>query len=185
MLHVLKGIFDKIQNKSIMSTFENLSSAEAIAKIKELAEDIKVCMFCTELGQRPIPSRPMGVREVDENGCLWFISSAKSNKNFEIKHDDEVQLIFAKNADAHFLSVYGKATIYKDREKLEDIWTPMAKAWFEEGKDDPDATVIKVSPLDAYYWDTKNGKAITLIKIAAAAITGKGDEGGIEGKLNV
>ncbi len=168
-----------------MSTFENLSNEKALDKLKELAEDIKVCMFCTELDVRPIPTRPMGVREVDDKGNLWFISSAKSNKNFEIHEDDKVQLIFAKNSDAHFLSIYGKANIYTDREKLEDIWTPMAKAWFEEGKDDPDATVIKVSPLDAYYWDTENGKMITLLRIAASAITGKGDEGGVEGKLEL
>lgn len=168
-----------------MSTLENLNSEKAIDKLKELAEDIKICMFCTELGTRPIPTRPMGVREVDDKGNFWFISSAKSNKNFEIRHDDDVQLIFAKNSDAHYLSVYGKAAVYKDREKLEDIWTPMARAWFEEGKDDPDATVIKVTPNDAYYWDTQNGKMITLLRIAASAITGKGDEGGVEGKLEL
>jgi general stress protein 26 len=103
----------------------------------------------------------------------------------EIKQDDEVQLIFAKNADAHFLSLFGKATIYKDKDKIDDIWSPVAKTWFEEGKKDPNVTVIKVTPLDAYYWDTKYGKTVTLLKIAAGAITGKTDEGGIEGKISM
>jgi general stress protein 26 len=168
-----------------MGDFVNLFSAEAIAKVKEMAEDIKVCMFCTQLSERPIPTRPMGVQEVDDKGNLWFISSADSNKNMEIKQDDEVQLIFAKNADAHFLSLFGKATIYKDKDKIDDIWSPVAKTWFEEGKNDPNVTVIKVTPLDAYYWDTKYGKTVTLLKIAAGAITGKTDEGGIEGKISM
>lgn len=169
-----------------MGNHKDLFSSEAVAKIKELAEDIKMCMFCTELAERPIPTRPMAVQEVDDKGNLWFISSAQSNKNFEIKHDDSVQLIFAKNADSHFLSVYGNATIYTDKEHIDDIWSPVAKAWFEEGKNDPNVTVIKVSPATAYYWDTKNGKMISMLKIAAAAVTGdKADNVGVEGKLNV
>lgn len=166
--------------------FRNLSNEEAVAKIKELAEDISICMFCTELSVRPIPTRPMSLREVDDKGNFWFISSAQSNKNFEIKHDDDVQLIFADNADYHYLSVFGKASIYKDREKIDEIWTPIAKTWFEEGKDDPDVTVIKVAPADAYYWDTKDGKIVSFFKWAAGAITGNvSDDGGIEGRLDV
>jgi len=166
--------------------FKDLHNKEAVAKIKEMAEDIGTCMFCTELSVRPFPTRPMAVREVDNQGNLWFISSKQSNKNFEIGHDDEVQLIFSKNSDAHFLSVYGKATIYKDKKLIEELWTPIAKAWFEEGKDDPDVTVIKVETKDAYYWDTKYGKMISMLKFAAAAITGSVDnDAGVEGRLNV
>jgi general stress protein 26 len=166
--------------------FKDLFNQEAIAKIKELAEDIKICMFCTELSVRPIPTRPMSLQEVDDMGNLWFISSAKSNKNFEIKQDNEVQLIFAKNQDSHFLSILGTATIYKDKAHIDDVWSPIAKAWFEEGKDDPEVTVIKVAPTDAYYWDTKYGKMISYAKWVAGAITGNmADDLGVEGKLNV
>lgn len=174
------------ENKKAMGDKKDLFSNEAIGKIKEMAEDIKMCMFCTELSVRPIPTRPMTVLEVDDMGNLWFISSSKSNKNFEIKHDDDVQLIFAKNSDSHYLSVFGKALIYKDKSHVEDIWTPVANTWFEEGKNDPDVSVIKVEPSDAYYWDTKYGKMVSMLKMAAAAVTGKTmDDRGVEGKLNV
>jgi general stress protein 26 len=168
-----------------MSETKDLTRAEAVAKIKEMAEDIKFCMFFTELSVRPIPTRPMGVQEVDDQGNLWFLSSKNSNKNFEINHDNEVQLVFSKNSSSQYLSVFGKAHIYTDRSHVEDIWSPMAKAWFEEGKDDPNATVIKVEPVDAYYWDTKYGKLVTLLKIGIGAITGNVDEGGVQGRLKV
>jgi len=169
-----------------MSDHKDLYDADAIAKLKELAEDINVCMFCTELSVRPIPTRPMALQEVDGQGNFWFLSSASSNKNFEIKHDDDVQLIFAKNSDAHFLSVFGTAIIYKDQEHINDQWSPMAKAWFTEGKKDPDVSVIKVTPAEAYYWDTKNGKMVTMLQAAARAITGNhGDDGGIEGAITL
>lgn len=168
-----------------MGDKKDLFSKEAISKIKEMAEDITTCMFCTELSVRPIPTRPMALQEVDGYGNLWFISSAESNKNVEIKHDDDVQLIFAKNADAHFLSVFGKAIIYTDKAHIEEMWTPIAKTWFEDGKNDPNVTVIRVEPQDAYYWDTKNGKMISMLRMAAGAVFGKIDEGGVEGRLNV
>lgn len=167
-----------------MGNYKDLFDKDAIAKIKELAEDIKMCMFCTELSVRPVPTRPMSVLEVDEQGNLWFLSSKNSNKNFEIKHDDEVQLIFAKNADAHFLSIFGKAIIYTDRSHIEDVWVPIAKTWFEEGKNDPNATVIKVEPQDAYYWDTKSGKMISMLKWALGAVVGSSiDDNSLEGRL--
>lgn len=168
-----------------MGEVKNLNNNEAVAKLKELAEDIRVCMFCTELGKVPFSTRPMALQEVDESGNLWFISSAESNKNFEIKADEKVQLLFSKLSDSHFINVFGSAYIYTDKNTIEDKWTPMAKAWFEDGKDDPNVTIIRVAPEDVYYWDTKYGKIVYLIKAAVSAIIGKDVDSSQEGNLNV
>ena len=53
-----------------MGDFKNLNNEEAIAKLKKLAEDIKICMFCTDLTHVPFSTRPMGVQEVDEFGNI-------------------------------------------------------------------------------------------------------------------
>lgn len=52
-------------------------------------------------------------------------------------------------------------------------------------KDDPDISVIKITPQDAYYWDTVHGKMITILKIAASVVTGKKPDEGVEGKIKV
>lgn len=167
-----------------MGEVRDLTSQEAAAKIKQMAEEIKICMFCTELSTLPITTRPMSVQEVDDNGNIWFISSKQSNKNFEISQDDRVQLIFSHIGESHFLSVFGHATTYRDKSKIEEVWSPIAKVWFEEGEDDPDITVIKVRPTNAYYWDTKEGKVVAFLKIAAAAITGgNAEDVGVEGRI--
>ena len=169
-----------------MST-ENLNHAEAIKKLKELSESAKFCMFCTDLETLPITARPMGLRETDAEGNMWFLSSEESNKNFEIKEDNRVQLFFMNNGSSEYLSVYGKAFIYKDKNTIEEKWTPIANAWFEEGKEDPKVTVIRVTPDETYYWDTKVGKLVSFLSFAAAAITEtKTDNSdGVEGKLNI
>lgn len=168
-----------------MPDIKNLDSTEAIAKLKELVEKIKTCMFCTNLSVTPFSARPMGVSEVDADGKIWFLSATGSNKNQEIKQDEKVQLIFADPSNAQFLSIFGEADIFDDEKSIEKTWTPLAKAWFPEGKDDVSLTVIRVHPVDAYYWDTKDGKMISLLKIAAAAISGNAMNGGVEGKLSV
>ncbi|MFT3679024.1 MAG: pyridoxamine 5'-phosphate oxidase family protein [Ferruginibacter sp.] len=168
-----------------MSEIKDLSRENAASKLKELAENIKTCMFCTNLSKEPASVRPMGISKVDELGNLWFLSNAESHKNDEIKNNDTVQLIFADPSSSKFMTVYGEADILKDQVSVDEAWTPIAKAWFTEGKDDANLTVIKVHPSIAYYWDTQNGKMITLLKIAAAAISGKPMDGAVEGKLTV
>lgn len=169
-----------------MGTTENLNTIDAIKKLKELAESAHICMFCTNLNVLPIAARPMSIEEVDEDGNIWFISSAHSNKNEEIKHDDQVQLFFSNTGSSEYLSVYGQAFIYTDRKTVEDKWSAVANAWFD-GKDDPEITIIRVTPQETKYWDTQDGKMITLLKIAASTITGnnKHGVGGVEGELNI
>lgn len=168
-----------------MSNTENLHDEEAIKKIKDFAEDIKVCMFCTKVTDVPFRTRPMSTLDVDDEGNLWFFSSKASDKNDEIKSDETVQLLYAKNSNSHFLTITGNAQVVKDQKKIDELWNPLAKTWFPGGKEDPDLCVVKVTPHEAYYWDTINGKMITLLKMATSAVTGNPSEVGVEGKINV
>ena len=168
-----------------MGDTKDLENREGLNKIKELAEETKICMMCTNLGKRPFETRPMGTQEVDENGAIWFFSAMDSYKNEEIQNDNRVQLIYSCPDKSHFMSVYGHAKIIKDREKTEELWNVFVKAWFQDGKDDPNLTLIKVQPESAYYWDTKHGKMVSLIKIAIAAVTGKTMDGGVEGAIDI
>lgn len=168
-----------------MSDVKDLYGPEAISKMKELINNINICMFCTNIPDIPFNTRPMSTQEVDEEGCIWFLSSASSNKNFEIREDEDVQLIYAGNSNAHFLTVYGKASLSYDRKKAAEIWNVAAKAWFKEGVDDPDLSVIRVKPEYAYYWTTKQGKIVSMIRILTAIVSNKVTDEGIEGVLEV
>ncbi len=168
-----------------MGDVKNLANEEAIVKIKELVKDATTCMFVTRLSQQPLSSRPMAAQQVDEEGNIWFLSSRYSEKNSEIEHDEHVQLFFSNNSKYEYLSVYGEAEIIVDKEKATELWTPIAKTWFHDGVDDPNLTLIKVHPSDAYYWDTKNNKMISLIKMLAGALTGTTMDNGVQGKMKV
>lgn len=168
-----------------MGDYKDLSNEEGLKKIQELVKDINICMFCTKSQSLLFETRPMATQQVDEQGNFWFFSMKNSDKNFEIKQDEQVQLIYVKVSDSHYLSVYGKASVSKDRPKIDELWNKMAEAWFKDGKDDPNLELIKVTPSDVYYWDTQHGKMVSLLKSAVSAISGASADDGVQGKIAV
>jgi general stress protein 26 len=165
---------------------ENLSNKAAIDKLRELVDKTKTCFFDTgHPTEQSNGVRPMSVQEIDEQGNLWFLSARDSHKNQEIQIDHSVKLFFQGSAHDDFMYLTGKAEVIDDKNKIEKLWEPIMKTWFTEGKDDPRITVIKFTPEEGYYWDTKHGKAIAFLKMMVGAATGKTRDDSIEGKLTM
>lgn len=167
-----------------MANTEDLRSSEAIEKVKKLIERANVCMFTTKLTTVPLSSRPMSTLKVDDNGLIWFFSKVDSDKNRDIKLDDRIQLFYAHPDSSEYLTIYGRAEIVVDKQTISDLWNPLAKVWFD-GKEDPTLTVLKITPEDGHYWDTKNNKMIRLLKLAVGAIIGKPLDDGQEGNIRI
>lgn len=177
---------DSINQQQIEENRADLTGSEAGRKIKELVDKGSTCFFCTQITTgEPLRTRPMAVQKVDEAGTLWFLSADDSYKNAEIQLDNRVQLLFKGSDHSDFLSVYGVATISKDKALIDELWEPLLRTWFTEGKDDPRITVITVQTQDGYYWDTKHGNAVAFLKMAAGAVLGKTLDDSIEGTLTV
>jgi general stress protein 26 len=163
----------------------DLVADDAILKLKALIKHESICLLCTNLTHLPIDTRPMSTQEVDDEGAIWFMTSKKTQQISDIQNDNHVQLFYSNTSNYEFLSVFGTASISKDRTKIKQLWTPLAKSWFTKGSDDPDITLIKVVPENTYYWDTKSSKMVSLVKMLVSTVTGKAPDDGVEGKLNV
>lgn len=169
-----------------MGDLKNLFGQDAVNKMKEIAEGTNICMFCTQSDALPFPTRPMATQEVDEEGNFWFFSGRESNKNKELRQDDTVQLLYANVPKSEYMSVTGTVDVYTDHAKIAELWNGIIKAWFKEGKNDPNLTLIRVRPTEGYYWDTKDGKMISMLKITVSAATGLSfGDSGIEGNVSV
>ena len=169
-----------------MSTTENLTNKEAIDKLKILVEDILVCLFCTDLKiDDGATCRPMSALKVCDQGNIWFFSEKGSAKNNAIANDRNVQLFFSHPAKGSYLVVNGEAEIILDQTKIDELWTPVAKIWFKEGKEDPSISVIKVTPTTAYYWDTDGNRMINFLKMVASVVIGSNLVSGNQGALKV
>jgi general stress protein 26 len=177
---------DSINKQQQEENHKDLMGSEAGRKIKKLATKNNTCFFCTNIvtGQ-PIKVRPMSVQKVDEEGRFYFLSANDSHKNMEIQSDDNVQMLFQGSAHSDFLSIYGTATISRDKELIKELWEPLIKTWFTGGVDDPRITAIIVETNEGYYWDNKHGDAVAFAKMTLGALLGKTMDDSIEGELKV
>jgi general stress protein 26 len=169
-----------------MSNKKDYTRKEAIAKLQELVDDINICLFCTQIKTDDGSTcRPMGTQKADDEGNIWFFSPKDSDKNREVQMDSKVQLIYSHPGKSSYMVVNGEASVHYDREKIHELWSPIAKAWFTEGKDDPRISLIKVKVTSAYYWDTVGNNMINFFKMIASAATGTTLVDAEEGRLQV
>jgi general stress protein 26 len=135
-----------------------LEQKSGVDKLKELVDAINICLFCTDLkADDGATCRPMTALNVDADGNLWFFSPALSAKNHAIKADSQVQLFFAHPPKGNYMIVNGNAEII--------MWSDEQGTWFNGGKTDPNIAIIKVTPKNAYYWDTEGDRMVNIFKI--------------------
>jgi general stress protein 26 len=157
---------------------------DAIDKLKSLAGDIRFCMYTTFENGR-IQSKPMTAQDIDSDGNIWFFASRKDNSASQTLAPADVTLIYSDPGKSSYLSISGTAEAVEDEKKKEELWNPMAKAWFQDGKDDPDLLMIRVNTEEASYWDSGSSKMIVFFSMIKAAITGSTPDGGDHGTLDL
>lgn len=148
------------------------SRTEAIEKLKTLIEDIDFCMLTTISGGH-LRSRPMSTQQFEFDGDLWFFTSDNTHKVEEIKADDRVNVAYSEPGNDRYVSVSGRASVVRDRAKIEELWSPVLKAWFPEGLEDPTLCLLKIAVEEAEYWDTPSGKIVQLVGFLKALATGQ------------
>lgn len=177
---------DSIDRNQGEDNREDLQGPQAVRKIKEMVEQAENCFFCSAVRAGDSNGdRPMNVRQVDDEGNLWFLSASDSLKNQELAADPSVRLYFQGSEHADFMQLNGQATISRDHQKIKELWSPILKTWFTEGEDDPRITVIRVTPTEGYYWDTKHGLGVASVKMLIGAALGKTMDDSVQGRLDV
>ena len=163
---------------------KDFQDQQAINKLKSLTDDIRFCMYTTyENGK--IQSKPMTPQDVDSNGDIWFFASKKDMATGNRLLSESVTLIYSDPGKSSYLSLSGNAEAVEDEEKKEELWNPMAEAWFKGGKNDPNLLMIKVATQEAAYWDNGSSKMVIFFSMLKAAVTGTTPEGGDHGTLDL
>ena len=87
------------------------------------------------------------------------------------------------SGDQKYVSLTGRAEVSNDREKIKELWSTPAKAWWDS-PDDPSIRVLKVTPKDAQYWDSP-GTVLSYVKMLAAVVTDMRPEVGQSAKVKL
>jgi general stress protein 26 len=162
-----------------------MTHAESVAKVAELLKDVRICMLTTENSEGRLHSRPMATQDADFDGDIWFLTRDDSGKVSEIRHASEVNLSYSNPKTAKYVSISGVAELSKDRTMIKQLWSPLYKAWFPDGEDDPRITVLRVRAKEAEYWEASSSALVRGAKYVLAAVTRGGVQVGENKKVTL
>jgi general stress protein 26 len=155
----------------------------SVAKVAELAKNIRIGMLTTVGPDGHFISRPMAQQEVEFDGDLWFFAERDSRKVAHIAADPHVSITLTSNDT--WISLDGEAEIVVDPVKAKELWNPWVEAWMPQGPQDPSVVLIKVSGHSAEYWDTPGGRIASVISFVKAKVTGERYDGGDNEKVQL
>ena len=155
-----------------------------LEKLGELIKSVRIAMLTTVEADGTLHTRPLATLKYESDGALWFFTKIDSAKVQEIEEDVRASVAYADTDNNVYVAVAGTADIIRDRAKAEELWTPMAKAWFPQGLEDPELALLRVRVERAEYWDSP-GRAAYLLGVAKASLTGKQTNMGENRKLTL
>jgi general stress protein 26 len=144
--------------------------AEAMEKLTELVKDIEIAMLTTVEADGSLHSRPMGTQEM-KDGNLWFFVKDDSRKAKEVERDPRVNVSYVDSNT--WVSVSGRATITRDRAKIDELWKESLKAWFPQGKAEPHLALMKVEMDEGEYWDVTSSSMVQLFSYVKSRLMGE------------
>ncbi len=148
----------------------------------ELMKKIGFAMLVTRDGER-LRARPMTAYVQREEDTIYFLTDARQHKDEEIARAPAVNLSFADTGSQKYVSVSGTAAVSNDRDKIRELFSTPARAWWNDA-DDPNIRVLKVRPDEAEFWDSP-GKLVAYTKMAAVVVTGTRPEIGGNRKVGM
>ncbi|HEY8356724.1 MAG TPA: pyridoxamine 5'-phosphate oxidase family protein [Ramlibacter sp.] len=153
--------------------------------IWDLIKDTRFCMLAHRHTDGSLHSHPLTTQNktLDDDGCLYFFVSRKSEVGQRLQQDGNVNLAYANPGKDTWVSVTGVASVLEDRQKKEELFNPMAKAWFPGGVDDPDMELVEIRIAEAEYWNVKENKLLQLLKMGKAAATNTRPDMGEHGEV--
>ncbi|MDO5635210.1 MAG: pyridoxamine 5'-phosphate oxidase family protein [Micrococcus sp.] len=142
------------------------ASAEEVAKVHELLEDMDIAMLTTHAtdGTGRLVSRPLSTQVAEEDGDVLFLVKSTSDVVEEVRANPQVNVAYAKSTA--WVSLAGTAEIIKDRDLVAQLWSSGADHFMEGGPENPENVVLKVDGDSATYWGGESlvGTVVKTIK---------------------
>jgi general stress protein 26 len=155
-----------------------------LRKLGELIDTIEVAMMTTRATDGSLVSRPLQTLKLDGNGELIFFTAADSHKVDELTQEPGVNLAYADPGEQRYVSVRGRARMDRDEATIDELWSPVQKVFFPEGKDDPNLMVLRVRVVDASYWEAAGNFIARALDFARGMIGDSAQDLGKHGHLD-
>ena len=103
----------------------------------------------------------------------------------ELRANPNAQVV-AQHENDSWLSLSGQVEILNDRARVEELWQEPYRAWFPNGKDDPDLRVLAFRAERGEYWDQRGSNKVEYaLKVAKAYATGEQPDPGTHSSVRL
>jgi general stress protein 26 len=150
-----------------------MTDANFSEKLRQLTKDVGIAMLTSMTSDGRHVSRPMAVQQAEGDADLWFFTYEDSDKVREVSADPRVNVALSKGNAGPWVSISGQAQVVHDPNKVEELWSPLLKGWFPDGKETEGLTLIRVDAESAEYWESAGSRIATVVSFAKAVVTGK------------
>ncbi|MEY1556374.1 pyridoxamine 5'-phosphate oxidase family protein [Yoonia sp. R2331] len=142
---------------------------DAIDQLWRQLEQSRIVMLSVpDSGQHPQPMSHFAHRK---DGAIWFITSADTDLAMAVGAGADGMLTLATSSEDYQASLKGRLSFETDPDKLDEIWTPLAGAWFENGRQDPKIRLLKFVPSEAAVWASETNAILLGLKLLRANMT--------------
>lgn len=115
---------------------------------------------------------PMSHYADPDAGALWFITADGTDLYESVKSTAKKAVhVVSSSGDKLYARIEGMLEAVDDQSKLDELWNAVASSWFEEGKQDDDVRLLKLTLSFAEVWATDGGLGF-LYEIAKSKISG-------------
>lgn len=146
------------------------ATPEEIKTVADVLDKARIGLLTTLDEDGRLVSRPLALVDHEFDGSVYFFVARDSHKVHDIAANPQVNV--GVETSKGWLSISGTAHLTTDSQKIDDLWTTGAEAWFDQGRDDPQVALLEVDAHTVESWTSTEPKALTLLKYAKAAATG-------------
>ena len=127
-------------------------------------------------GESATEFRPLTVAKT-ESGRVEILLDTSEAWAKQLKNGDRAVATLSDSRTNTWVSMTGTATLTTDPKAIDALWNPAAAAYFDNGRDTPGITVLRIDGDDGRYWTAPSGRIGSLISMVKAKLGSPEDSG--------
>lgn len=123
----------------------------------------------------PVPHQamqPMAANGSREEGLIWFYTGADTDLAEAARNGGKAQMCVMDHSQSYYAAVIGSLSTHRSEQHIDRYWNAITSAWYPDGKQDPNLTMLKFAPESAAIWIGSNNPVRFGWEIARSAISG-------------
>ncbi|HEY5411299.1 MAG TPA: pyridoxamine 5'-phosphate oxidase family protein [Caulobacteraceae bacterium] len=162
----------------------DLTRRDLESRLWATLEDEKMGMLGL-VGEHSGQMQPMTAFCDRDLGAIWFFTRRDNELVRRLVQGGKAMFNLVSKDRSFWACLSGTITEQHDGVRIDKYWNPVVAAWFPEGKDDPELTLLRFDAEDAEVWHANKGPIRLALEIARANLADSEPDLGEHARLNL